>query len=92
MVLRELCGYRLSDGVEPGQERLTQRSAVRAGGATSFHAIADALNARGVRMGHGSRGTWHASPVRNVVLRGAAAAGTSTPLPWNNLYRPPGQG
>lgn len=40
---------------------------IQANGATSFHAIADALNARGVRTARG--GVWHASTARNLVLR-----------------------
>jgi DNA invertase Pin-like site-specific DNA recombinase len=44
---------------------------IQANGATSFHAIADALNARGVRTARG--GVWHASTARNLVLRQRAA-------------------
>lgn len=40
---------------------------VRGSGATSYRAIADALNARGVRTARG--GTWAAATVRNVELR-----------------------
>jgi DNA invertase Pin-like site-specific DNA recombinase len=43
---------------------------IRASGATSFHAIAEALNARGVRTVRG--GGWHASSVRNIMLREGA--------------------
>lgn len=41
--------------------------ALRATGITTYAAIADALNARGVRTARG--GQWHASSVRNVSLR-----------------------
>jgi hypothetical protein len=40
---------------------------IQASGATSYAAIAEALNARGVRTARG--GTWHASSARNVVIR-----------------------
>ena len=76
---------------------------IRAGGVTSFQAVAAALNARGVRTARG--GTWHASSVRNVALRGDAPARTPRPPapapeqlapqppppPWN-AYRQPGRG
>ena len=78
---------------------------IQASGATSYAAIAAALNARGVRTARG--GTWHASSVRNVALRGDAPARTPRlpapapapeqsapqppPLPWN-AYRMPGRG
>jgi hypothetical protein len=44
---------------------------IRAAGATSYHAIADALNARGIHTARG--GTWHAGTVRNMLLRTEAA-------------------
>jgi DNA invertase Pin-like site-specific DNA recombinase len=40
---------------------------IQASGAASFQAIAEALNARGVRTARG--GTWHASTARNIVIR-----------------------
>ncbi|MDB5243404.1 MAG: resolvase, partial [Spirosoma sp.] len=40
---------------------------VEASGVTSYRGIADALNARGVRTARG--GTWHATTVRNMLLR-----------------------
>jgi DNA invertase Pin-like site-specific DNA recombinase len=40
---------------------------IRAAGATSYHAIADALNARGIHTARG--GEWHATTVRNILLR-----------------------
>ena len=43
---------------------------IQAGGATSFQAIAEALNARGVRTARG--GTWHASTARNIAIREGA--------------------
>jgi hypothetical protein len=43
---------------------------VQAAGATTFQAIAEALNARGVRTARG--GTWHASTARNIVMREAS--------------------
>jgi DNA invertase Pin-like site-specific DNA recombinase len=42
---------------------------VKAAGATTFRAIASALNARGIKTARG--GTWEASTVRNVVMRTA---------------------
>jgi DNA invertase Pin-like site-specific DNA recombinase len=39
----------------------------QAGGATSFQAIADALNARGLRSPRG--GDWHSTTVRNILNR-----------------------
>jgi DNA invertase Pin-like site-specific DNA recombinase len=44
---------------------------VKAAGATSYAAIAEALNARGVRTARG--GDWHSTTVRNAVLRQQAA-------------------
>jgi DNA invertase Pin-like site-specific DNA recombinase len=44
---------------------------VQAGGATSFQAIADALNARGMRSPRG--GDWHSTTVRNILNREGAA-------------------
>ena len=43
---------------------------IRAAGATSYAAIAAALNARGIRTARG--GEWHATTVRNILLRQAA--------------------
>lgn len=43
---------------------------VEAAGAKGYRAIAAALNARGVRTARG--GEWHATSVRNLMLRGAA--------------------
>jgi DNA invertase Pin-like site-specific DNA recombinase len=40
---------------------------VKASGASSYQAIACALNARGIRTARG--GEWHASTVRNIALR-----------------------
>ncbi|RYI34241.1 MAG: recombinase family protein [Acetobacteraceae bacterium] len=40
---------------------------VEASGVTSYRGIADALNARGVRTARG--GSWHATTVRNMLLR-----------------------
>jgi DNA invertase Pin-like site-specific DNA recombinase len=40
---------------------------VKASGATTYKAIAGALNARGIRTARG--GEWHASTVRNIALR-----------------------
>jgi DNA invertase Pin-like site-specific DNA recombinase len=44
---------------------------IRAAGATSYAAIADALNARGIGTARG--GEWHATTVRNILLRHQAA-------------------
>jgi DNA invertase Pin-like site-specific DNA recombinase len=44
---------------------------IRAAGATSYAAIADALNARGIHTARG--GTWHSTTVRNILLRHRAA-------------------
>jgi DNA invertase Pin-like site-specific DNA recombinase len=44
---------------------------VRAVGATSYAAIADALNARGIHTARG--GKWHATTVRNILMRAQAA-------------------
>jgi hypothetical protein len=44
---------------------------VQAGGAASFQAIADALNARGMRSPRG--GDWQPTTVRNIVNREGAA-------------------
>ncbi|MFN9970514.1 MAG: recombinase family protein [Phycisphaerae bacterium] len=44
--------------------------AVRASGASSLAAVADALNARGIKTARGGR--WYATTVRNVELRSAA--------------------
>jgi hypothetical protein len=43
---------------------------IAAAGASSFHAIADALNARVISTARG--GNWHASTVRNLILRDGA--------------------
>jgi DNA invertase Pin-like site-specific DNA recombinase len=43
---------------------------LQAAGASTFAALADALNARGVRTARG--GTWHGSSVRNVINREGA--------------------
>jgi DNA invertase Pin-like site-specific DNA recombinase len=40
---------------------------IRAAGATSFDAIAKALNARGIRTARGGR--WHSTTVRNLLAR-----------------------
>lgn len=45
---------------------------VRGAGATSYRAIADALNARGVRTARG--GIWAAATVRNIELRAPATS------------------
>ena len=44
---------------------------IKASGAASYAAIAEAMNARGVRTARG--GAWHASTCRNVLLRHQAA-------------------
>ena len=44
---------------------------IRAAGATSYAAIADALNARGIHTARG--GEWHSTTVRNILLRHQAA-------------------
>jgi DNA invertase Pin-like site-specific DNA recombinase len=44
---------------------------IRASGATSYAAIAEAMNARGVRTARG--GEWHSTTVRNILLREGAA-------------------
>jgi hypothetical protein len=44
---------------------------IGATGATSYTAIADALNARGIHTARG--GGWHALTVRNILLRHQAA-------------------
>ena len=44
-------------------------ASIRASGATSYSAIANALNARGVFSPRG--GAWHASSVRNIMRRSA---------------------
>jgi len=64
-------------------------------GTRDMRGIAAALNARGVRTARG--GVWHQSNVRNLLLRGDAAAPTPSPsaapqppaLP-HHAYRPPG--
>ncbi len=45
---------------------------VKATGATSYNAIAEALNVRGVRTARG--GTWQAATVRKIMLRGPRLA------------------
>ena len=40
----------------------------QAGGATTLRAIAEALNARGIRTARG--GQWHAMTVQNLLARG----------------------
>lgn len=45
---------------------------IKASGATSYNAIAEALNARGVKTARG--GTWAAATVRNIVLRNPGLA------------------
>lgn len=45
---------------------------VQAAGATTLRAVADALNARGLRTARG--GEWHASTVRNLLARDATPA------------------
>jgi DNA invertase Pin-like site-specific DNA recombinase len=44
---------------------------IRAAGTTSYAAIADALNARGIHTAR--RGQWYASTVRGILLRNQAA-------------------
>jgi hypothetical protein len=44
---------------------------IRAAGATSYRAIAAALNARGIGTSRG--GQWHAGTVRGILLRHQAA-------------------
>jgi DNA invertase Pin-like site-specific DNA recombinase len=44
---------------------------IQAAGTTTTRAIAEALNARGIRTARG--GEWHGSTVRNLLARGAAA-------------------
>jgi hypothetical protein len=44
---------------------------IRAAGATSYAAIASTLNARGIHTARG--GEWHATTVRNILLRHQAA-------------------
>jgi hypothetical protein len=44
---------------------------VQAAGATSFQAITDALNARGMRSPRG--GDWQPTTVRNIINREGAA-------------------
>ena len=44
---------------------------IQASGATSYAAIAEAMNARGIRTARG--GDWHASTVRGILLRHQAA-------------------
>jgi DNA invertase Pin-like site-specific DNA recombinase len=44
---------------------------IRAAGATSYATIADALNARGIHTARG--GEWHATTVRNIMMRHQAA-------------------
>jgi hypothetical protein len=51
----------------------------QAGGATSLHQIADALNARGITPARG--GQWYASSVRNVLLRESRADVSRFSLP-----------
>lgn len=46
-------------------------SSIQQSGVTSYAAIATALNNRGIKTARG--GAWHASSVRNVVMRGAQA-------------------
>jgi DNA invertase Pin-like site-specific DNA recombinase len=45
---------------------------IKASGATSYAAIAEAMNARGVRTARG--GDWHSTTVRNILLRAEAAS------------------
>ncbi len=45
---------------------------VKANGATSYRAIAEALNIRNVRTARG--GTWQAATVRNIMLRAPTMA------------------
>lgn len=44
---------------------------IRSSGATSYRAIADALNARGITTARG--GKWHAATVRNICTRKSAS-------------------
>jgi DNA invertase Pin-like site-specific DNA recombinase len=44
---------------------------IKASGATSYAAIAEAMNARGIRTARG--GDWHSTTVRNILLRNQAA-------------------
>lgn len=46
---------------------------IRAAGATSLAAIANALNARGIRTVRGGR--WHVSSVQNILARGGRSTG-----------------
>ncbi|MBV8522287.1 MAG: recombinase family protein [Acetobacteraceae bacterium] len=62
-------------GVESNRQAATAFAAnilpiirqIEATGTTSYHAIADALNARGVRTARG--GEWYSGTVRNLMLR-----------------------
>ena len=62
-------------GVESNRQAATAFAAnilpiirqIEATGATSYYAIAEALNARGVRTARG--GDWYSGTVRNVMLR-----------------------
>jgi DNA invertase Pin-like site-specific DNA recombinase len=44
---------------------------IKASGATSYAAIAEAMNSRGIRTARG--GDWHSTTVRNILLRNQAA-------------------
>jgi len=49
---------------------------IKASGATSYAAIAEAMNARGVRTARG--GDWHSTTVRNILLRNQARVAATT--------------
>jgi hypothetical protein len=46
--------------------------AIQGSGATSLTALAEALNARGIRSARGGR--WHVSTVQNLVARAEGSA------------------
>lgn len=63
-------GVQLTDAERFAANILPVVEAIRAAGATSPAAIAEALNARGIRSARGGR--WHVSAVQNVLARTAS--------------------
>ena len=57
-------------GVQTCALPISSIEAIKATGATSYNAIAKALNDRGVKTAKG--GTWAAATVRNIMLRAPA--------------------
>jgi DNA invertase Pin-like site-specific DNA recombinase len=68
-VLANAATQRIADAFAANVLPIMQQ--IKASGATSYAAIAEVMNARGVRTARG--GDWHSTTVRNILLRNQAA-------------------